>query len=487
MNTANQFDIKENLLLFSLALLPSLLLLLFIPPLFNYIDSFLYVNTNIAQLVPHYPPLYPLFCNAIWQTLGTAESTLFFFIGCQHLLYCASILYAAFAFASFSGRVVFLLAMSTFLAGPVTCHSVLSESLVLPGIVFAIGAILRICRESKSLLNWIVLFVALIMAAATRFSAISFVTVLPLFALLNSWLKDQKTSIGNNKLVAISTGLGIAVFFAATSLQTVTCRAVGQRNRNLIGRPGYTLFEDISWSAMSKREKDVYIKKLQLRTKSPIIRKAIFLCVEHEGGGWLPIQRRIKKMINKYNSHAPAASKFHMDADYCMNEIFYILVTTIDNYTLQALKERFQKYLKRADFVSTHLEYAAVSVHFYKKSGLSDPRYAAFYDKLSSINVAKAKVFLEFKKSHVVKLNELVPPWGWALLVLVLCLAGQLFNRPLNRALLLAMLIVAVTRLFAVSLVTLHLLRYGTPSLLLIHLALACCLASMMEPRVQTL
>jgi hypothetical protein len=242
-------------------LLVSAAWLSYVPPLWLYMDSTtILVFTN--QLVPHYPPLYPLvvtFFKWWFGTTGTMLHKLFLF---QHLVLICAVTYLALAFHRLPHVLTLSVAATAGVWGGSFAHMVASQAIDLPVMVLFCGVLFRYYNVAWKLRLFPIFVLSSLGLALTRHASVVFAVALPIYftllAAVGSIWRYFSIRCGWSHLrhaAASCVAIGLVVI-TATFITRGTCWAWGYDCAySLIGRAGcYRIAETFKIVPSEQRE-----------------------------------------------------------------------------------------------------------------------------------------------------------------------------------------------------------------------------------------
>jgi hypothetical protein len=154
--------------------------LLFVPPLWLYVDSTTFLLFPMAQ-VPQFPPLYPIIVHAFESHFGLNPKMLHALLFVQHALLAGSIIYLGSAY----DRPLHAFIMSTAaVAGSWMgsfAHSVSTQAVDLPFLALLCGVAVRYCLRGWRLELLPMFFVSVLGLALTRHASPIFAFIVPLY------------------------------------------------------------------------------------------------------------------------------------------------------------------------------------------------------------------------------------------------------------------------------------------------------------------
>jgi hypothetical protein len=278
---------RQLLVLFCVAALVPGYLLVTRPPLYNT-DSF-----NIAGfewsvfVVPHFPPLYPVFTRAVnaatmylfYRHTGDFHSGMamnlndvgtYAIVIIQHLLGVLSLVALATHLArTFPRRLVVLVLLLLNPTFFLCCHNIMTEGLMCSLVVFQLVFALRVWRHSGAG-TWgghLGCFVCLYLGILTRHPAAVLAALVPGLALLGLlWRRDRA---GVMKL-ALSLTASLLAIYAAEATTKRFCRSINGEYVSVWGRAGiYRTVWGLRWSELSPERREEFVRKAQDQARSP--------------------------------------------------------------------------------------------------------------------------------------------------------------------------------------------------------------------------
>ena len=156
-----------------------------------------------------------------------------------------------------------------------------------------------------------------------------------------------------------------------------------------------------------------------------------------------------------------------MSPDELMNEALFILVTTIDEHTVEAWFDRFRRYLAKATFLETYLRGAGDSIRYYSAKRADDERYERLCSSTTMFTRKRLETIESARHSRMVSFWEhTFPPWFWMTAVVALaCLHLVTRNDKAPVCACAAFTAAALLRLALISILAIHSMRRVVPSL----------------------
>lgn len=334
----------------ALCALPSVFLLLAVPPLFNYEDSLVQFLKQLPILVPHWPPVYPLFVRSFQALTGWSAATLYEVLIAQHIIAVCCILSVVTIFQGIVRRlaaVVLLLAANYF---GVLSHGIYSESLTLSFMILYLGLAARyllgqqnpgknskfkmsfgwengnrfepeISQEKILLLGC---YVTVFLLAITRYGIILIGGLMPLFCLLNLKL-GRKNKLGWWRALT-QIVLLVSVAMVAQFTCTFIGRELGSKTDLPLGRSVVYRMHALPWDTMTVAGKAELISRIKNHASEPVVKAAIEVMIEDDAP-WTGSIPKIEKLISEYHSD--------LTVDQIMNKAAFAFFATPNVYLVK--------------------------------------------------------------------------------------------------------------------------------------------------------
>ncbi len=365
-----------------LAALPSIFLMLAVPPLLNNTDSFDFFLRNLPHLVPHFPPLYPLFVRSIAAFTGFSQTSIDLVITAQHVLSVAGMA-AIVAWLPGTWRKIFctffLLAANYF---NVIAHGIFSEALALALLLFYFAAACavmtaenqmgmgksvkiaidapRVIRLSIKLSYASILICAvyglLYAMCLARHPMVAYATILPLFYLLKSIGTPGK---GRKYLMRFAGHMGLALLAvgAAHCTNVFAYKLLGSKTDFILGRASAYRFSALPWKRMESGEKAELIESIKSHTDDPYAREAVQLMIDDEQP-WIGAFKKLEKIVT--DKH------LNESADEIMNKAAIAFYKTPNKYLVQDILRDSDYYWSNRDHCfSKIIESAKLSLQWF--------------------------------------------------------------------------------------------------------------------------
>jgi hypothetical protein len=468
--------------------LPSVFLLLAVPPIFNNSDSYEIFLRALPILVPHSPPIYPVFVRSFAVLWGFSPPTIYAILIAQHILSIVGMLSIVSLFEGRARRIagsVFMLAANYFC---VLSQGLFSESLALSLLMlylacgtrvmllegvyaarmrlrlfFSFAPNLRLRLRLNARTTWTILsLLALYLVSESRHAMLAFAVLLPVFYLLNSLVQPGERLL-NLKLFLVNSLLVIFVLGGIHCTNVFLGRVLGANTDFILGRASVYRMHTLPWATMKPAEKAGLIATMQSHNVDPFVKAAIPIMIEDENP-WPGSLAKLEALSPKFGGENP---------DKVMNQAAIAFYMTPNVYLFQDILKACDYYFSNRDHCFSKLiELGKFSINWFRTS----PCHPAVVSTMPMIQNIQLKDYDRI--NWIVKrrvFDEICNYYLLAALALVICTVRVALGRA-PRALI--PLVVAtgfsgVAYILLTAMVTVTLPRYVTP----LHCAIWAMLA----------
>jgi len=335
------------------------------------------------MLVPHWPPLYPLFLKTILTACGYSDTALYTIVGVQHLIAASGAAYICYAVRGLGARL--FLAFTVVVANyfNVFTHGIYTEAVSCGLLLWLLGAAIRLgtfsaleldrmiaqiifeipfCPTStpKALtsrrLALAVTFTSLLLMTLTRYNMYIFAAVIPGIYLFQFCCEAK---FRRQEFFA-SLGLCVLAFIVAQGANSAFGRIYSCDMASRFGRPAAYRLHELPWKTMSAQERE-HLKGNMLRRCPDDFTKFALNTMIEDNNPWIGSHT----MIDAWSS------RFHTKktADQAMNDAALAFFLTPNKYLLAEIGNTFNSYMGEHNSTFTSAEnLSEVAVMLYRKS-----------------------------------------------------------------------------------------------------------------------
>jgi hypothetical protein len=349
------------------------------PPLYNT-DSFWTTGQPWSPfVVPHFPPLYPLFTRAVnfvTMYLGYRHTGDFYhglaynlndpgvyaIVAIQHALaVLAMAVIALHAAATLPRRLLAMLLMS---ANPVVflcCHNVMTEGLLCSLVVFLLVFALRVVRHpgAGSWRDHLGCFVFLFLCIWTRHPASVLAALVPGVSLLRLAVRRDRTAA--LKFAAALACALLAIWTTGEASRRFCEHFNHQKYVNPWGRAGSYRVLGPGWDRQPAEKRDAFIRAAQANAADPRVARAIPE-VLRDNNAWVGSWQAVRKVLVESGSPSPADN----EVDAALNGVCRAAYSARDPEVLRSARVDFCTYLWGArlnELIANPLIQTGVPVH----------------------------------------------------------------------------------------------------------------------------
>lgn len=445
------------------ALVPTLLLLVFVPPTFNRVDAYTMLLQQYKMLIPHYPPLYPFFTRTVTSVFGLSDVGIYAIVLLQHAVLVGGLVYCASAFGGTLRRVWVVIALAWGSGLGLYSHGIFSEGLAMPLLVWLLGAAVRVAlpERATSLRLVVPYYGILFLCILTRHNLAVFAAILPtLFILLALWERRVFRYRMRQALVHVLAGV-CAIALANMFVKFVTYVTDGNVTP-ILGRVVVYRMHYFPWDKMTESERHALVERIATRSPDPIAQGAVRIMIEAPGP-WIGSYQQVRKLLREQGSQR--------DVDEVMNAASRAFLFTPNVYLYAEILETLDKYFGKHNQVPWMVDQATSAIELYRtgripddfaKLGLIDSIDIEHYQRITK--VVNPPVYLWSTNCYLLAAITLV-------LLVFACFRGAM-PVPLG-ALSVAVLLSASLYAFLTAAISPFHVRYGAPVILMFWAALA--------------
>ncbi|MEW6267165.1 MAG: hypothetical protein AB1641_29170 [Thermodesulfobacteriota bacterium] len=465
---SNLVNDPQRLWTIGLAALPNLILFFALPPIWNYIDSYVTLNTTL-DLIPHHPPVYPYLAKIMRETFGGVnDASVWAMIVFQHVLAVWSVYYLVTAFESLAIRGWLVSIGAVAASFHVYSHGIFTEGVAGPLLFFVVGAMLRVALVGPNRHNIQAYYLAALFCVLTRHALAVLLMGLPVLLVLVGSLTRNLYVYRQRFIWAVVAGLLVLI---VSSLVTRTaCFFIGTDPTSILGRAGVYRMQSLDWSGLKPQEKEALIAAVESRLSGPIERAAVRIMIEEPNpwaGPYLAIERLLKEKGQKQN------------VDEVMNAVYSAFLRTAGAPLIHRILADAAGYYGPFNFRFYPEASAVQSVQAYQR----DDHMKKVMGRLSVVQ----HVDLD-RYRNLGRLMDFLPldrVAGWHLVILtlgllVLGLAAGLLPAG-QSALIITLLITSAVYALFNSLATITIWRYVSPTQALVVLSFGLAIAFMIS------
>lgn len=479
-----------------LCILPQLLMLAFIPPTFNQIDSATILTSQLGFLVPHWPPLYPEFISTNVHLFGLNDSAIYAIIITQQTLAAAASIYFVGAFKGTIRRSV--LALFACIANYffILSNGIYTEALSTPLFVFFLGAAARLCLLPKTSLDRIlfivtteltyrngalhplrleinlrrisaaICFVSLILMTLSRHNMFIFACILPCFYLLKALLPQQNERF---KPLIISIALGVLALFTVNATNTLECKLIGSDPTPLYGRVGVYRLHELPWDRMPQEEKQRLINNIHRRCPDDLTRMAASIMIR-DNNPWKGSYDQIQALVPLFGGKKTA--------DQALNDACKAFFLTPNKYLVVEVQKAVMGYMGESNCsFQGFIDSNKASIERYRNNPATqqDVLKIAMISKIDTKNYERVSSLIDPRT-----FDGICRYLPMALLAITLSGIGVIVKRVHRESLLFVISLSVSALVFAIisSVVTIFIPRYIVPTNVIAWLTLGIALIS---------
>ncbi len=498
------FQGLTTLLPYLICALPPVALFFLIPPTFNAIDSAVVLTGSLESLIPHWPPLYPLFLFFNKLIFGYSDVGIYAIAIEQQV---ATVLASIYVMTALNGNWRRTLMASCLLIANhfyVVSHGIFTEALSSSLFLVFLGAALRLALQSESelcktvaklrlrvfrdlpdgqrvrtvvitkrVLAFSVYFIALYFMTMARHNMIVFASLLPCNYIFRFLMRSKGA---NFKAFLVTVLLGVGALFAVHVSNEMICRFLGKESTPLFGRVGVYRVQALPWERMKPAEKDELIRAVERRCPDDFCRAA-FEIMRTDDNPWKGSYDKISALEPSFGSRKTA--------NQAMNEVCKAFFVTLNKYLVQDVISGFCQYWGEDELYQGENSFTLLSVMrastksiWLYRSGkdiLPEMRRIPFVMKMDPSQYEKSFSFLIPDQ-----LMGMCKYFRIAGLTLGLCLVGALIGRTPKDSV--AFCLAAFASLFLYSflsaLVTVVIGRYVAPVHMIVWIMVALVITS---------
>ena len=268
---------------FLICALPSILLLLFVPPLMNYGDSASLLCGSLADNAAQRPLLYPCFVQYFVKTFGFTNLAIYSILCLQHILVLAGASYMVLSVKEPGQRV--LLALMAVFANFffLLNNGIYSESLDSGFLFFYFGTALRLTLQSniENRAGLLVLsFVSVAFMGLSNPYLLAFSVLIPAAYLFNALVSRDKQKLSAELKPFLQSLLVVFLaVFTILAANFLTENLLGQSLLPSFGRVSLPVMRSFPWSSIPKEQKSALLAKMQKRCSGDYSRLALSFIV----------------------------------------------------------------------------------------------------------------------------------------------------------------------------------------------------------------
>jgi hypothetical protein len=401
-----------------LATLPSLLLAVTLPPLWQHADSMIFLLGQITVALPHYPILYPMTSWLITGIFGYSSNAVLFMLVLQHVLLVGGLFYCLSAFPRFWHQVVFAATLFVGMRAHVYSHGIVTEAFAFGFLIVFLGAFVRIARRGDlmgryGLRDVGIYHAALVLMCMSRISFACAALCLPFYFGVKFLLPAERNRAGIQALVCTAAGLMALVFTGMTT--DVILRAVGAVDEPILGRPGVYRIQSLPWNEMSSEEKASLIRRAQANTNHEFVASIIPTLIATPNP-WTGPWRAVDALRREQGAT--------IGTDTAMSAALVAFLKTMDHRIVAAIIDDVARYFAARHQIASAIEVSAGSIGFYRTS--ADWPLARSIPAITGRDPDSYRAFL---KNPVIRAVDAIPnyiPYGLACLALALVVVASL-------------------------------------------------------------
>lgn len=346
---------------FLICALPSLILLVSVPPIFNEIDSATVLTSEPKFVVPHWPPLYPLMLYFVVHLLNLSDAAIYTVLIVQHII---SITAAIYLTTAMKGRLPrLLMAVFACIANyfSLFSHGIFTEAFSISFLMLFLGATTRLglaadteldsnatkltftffpnaAPHSKEIaitrrtLALAVATIALFFMTASRHNMILFGALLPAMYLIRPLLR-----VPGKVILALATSIASAVvaLLAVHFFNDLVCELLHNESTPLYGRVAVYRVHGLPWNTMPQEERETLINAMLKRCPDGFSKQALHVMIE-DNDPWMGSLKRLKEIAPHFGAKT---------ADQAMDSASMAFFLTPNKYLTSAVLSTFKLYL----------------------------------------------------------------------------------------------------------------------------------------------
>lgn len=463
---------KQHLLLIFLTLLPSLLLVLFVPPSWNYIDSYMFITPHSLVLVPQHQPLYLVVCQVFMKLASYNWPGVSMLIIFQHLVYLAGLLWLVYGLRAYRARILLTIFMGLNWGLLILVHGVYMEALFCGLLVGLLGFVVRVLNadEKNGVLFWLGFAMVLWALMTTRHIGILFAALLPGVML---GLVILNRGAGYRKYLGaagIAIAMSVIAFAGTKALNAYVKHLYPKKHEAQYGKPGVYRIAYMQWDKMPKQERKDILEGYKLAAEGDSILIELFDMLATNDPDtlnlWIGVSQRIINRIEETGSPHTY--------DYYFNKATIITYQKPNRYLVWAITKDVFSAL-RANMLN---DATISSLLTYNGSMNFDMRVQSVYEHYKD---ASQSFYQALDNSW---LNNMGMPILLIMLMFILTARYTYIHASPNMWWATLMIILfALLVLVANCIVTIHLGRYMMPTQVLCYTATATLLATAIANR----
>jgi hypothetical protein len=435
---------------------------------------------SIQQMVPHYPPVYPLLLALLGRLFGISDALIYLVLVLQHLLYVVGTLLLCRAFARPWQKAALIVALFLGSYLLMLTHTIATEGLSQALLVLVLGFGVNLCfgagagagadapaDRRRRAWWWGGYGAALLFAALTRHNNPVFLVFLPLaFALRAAFTRSRRPL----RPALLALGIGVAAVVVAGGATRVVVWAASGNPDSVMGRNAVYRMQGLPWASMTAVERETLLRRIKSHAPDPLVAEVIAVMID-DPAPWTGAYERVRQLA--------ATDSRRRSADKLMNQAAIAFFKEPRNPWLhRAIWDSFRWYLTAPGNFYFFSRLGVVSIEMYRDNpGVPEPMR-----KLPLVS----RVHLEdYRHLHFLLSVELLDRYVrplYAGILALLVLAPQLWLRRRlvadHAALVLALLVVTLGYTLATAIVTINVNRYVLPTGLGMWLALGLAIAS---------
>ncbi len=348
-------------------------LLATVPAAWAFVDSLLLLELGSNSLViPHFPPLYPLFAWAVNLGLAAAEEApaitdrgLLAMVVLQQALAVVAVV----AFARSASRALWrqLLVVALVALNPIyflLAHSLRTEALWLPLVLLLLALALRIWEAAgPSPAAWLGYYSVLLLAVLTRHPSLLLAGLLPALYLFGFVFFGQRRR--NLWRLVTHAAAGLLVLVAANLVTAAVCDRFDAKPRALWGRAAVYRIVWTDWDEIPRREKRQLIRQLRRAEPDPLVRRAIpvvLASTQAWGGAYGDVHRLLAE-----SPLTPPGADLEVLADEVLNAVCWRFLTSRHPIVVDGIRRDFLEYVTANDPAHQGRQVLAASVYTYEQ------------------------------------------------------------------------------------------------------------------------
>ena len=373
-----------------ISFIPGIIVLLFYPPVFNYIDSYVLLTTGLTILIPHFPPLYPLFLKGITGLFGITDLSIYLIILIQQLLLGSAVLYVITACKNWYNKLVMLTIISAPMFVYLYANGVQTEGMTLIFLIAMYGGMLRIVGgEKKRNLKHIIFYhVILLLLILTRHSMAVFASQLPIYYLARAFfsIKTFRKNLNDSVRYIFA---GVLIITLSSIFQNYVVGLIGGNKTSVYGR---AVTYRMSYLGLDKINEEKVIHELQKKTDDDLVKKAIEIMITDKSP-WVGAYSKVSKIIQE--------RKIPISTDKIINRAAWVYITTPEIALTNNVINTFKNYLgKNLNILNDIVGVSKGSVQLYANND-SVPVEIRNLNMTNNINIQDYEKVFKFIKPDI--------------------------------------------------------------------------------------